>query len=134
MELDTKQKVLLSFYTEYQKDLPDMENNITPEVLGIDYKRFSIALEKLQSEGLIKEVVFQYGGNDPAPLMSWWDKAKMTREGINYIESKMAIEPTLTGLEKVKEVSHKAGIWGFEQIKELAAKVIAEIINKTVGL
>lgn len=40
MELDTKQKVLVAIYTEYQKDIPDMEGAISSKVIGIDSNAF----------------------------------------------------------------------------------------------
>jgi len=36
MELDTKQKVLLAIYMEYQKDIPNMSEAIRAETLGIE--------------------------------------------------------------------------------------------------
>lgn len=33
-ELDTKQKVLVAFYTEYQKDVPNMKE-VTADAIGI---------------------------------------------------------------------------------------------------
>lgn len=133
MELDTKQKVLVAFYMEYQKDIPEMEKNIKPTTLGIDHKSFSIALEKLQSEGYIKDVVLQHGGNEPWAIMVWQDNAKLTRLGINYVESKLEIGPTLTGIEKVKETGKRLAEWGQEQFKDFSAKIIAEMASKAMG-
>ena len=52
MDLDSKQKVLLAIYTEYQKDIPKMEL-ITNVNLDMDSQVFRIAVDKLQSEGFI---------------------------------------------------------------------------------
>lgn len=52
MQLDSKQKVLMAIYAEYQKDIPDMDL-VSFESLDMDSKVFYIALDKLENEGLI---------------------------------------------------------------------------------
>lgn len=127
MDLDTKQKVLIAIYTEYQKDLPDMENNIKASNLGLRNDVFKVALRKLTNENLINGVVFANGGDDPVPALAAVDYCQMTREGINYIEDKLDIKHNLSGAEKVAKVIEKSAGWGWEQIKDIGAKVIAEI-------
>lgn len=122
MELDSKQKLLLAIYTEYQKDLPEM-TSITPENVGIDGKVFYVALEKLENENLINGVRFYMP-------MSWnLLTTKMTNYGLEYVEEKLGIQPTLSGSEKVKEVMKKCAEFGYNQLKDFAVKVAAELIK-----
>lgn len=108
MEFDSKQKVLIAIYTEYQKDIPDMKNNIKADKLNLDNTVFKIALEKLENEGLITGVQFIRGGNSHIPISAFTDSVKMTSYGILYVEEKLNIEKTLTGMEKVKKISGSA--------------------------
>ena len=133
-ELDTKQKVLISIYTEYQKDLPDMSQNINPEILGIDIATMNVALEKLDNEGYITGVKFARGGRGNRIIGVIKDNMMMTRLGITYVEEKLDISPTLTAGEKVSEVSKKVTSWGYAELKDFAAKVTGEIVKGTVGL
>ena len=127
LELDTKQKVLIAIYTEYQKDLPDMENNIIASNLGLGNDVFKVALKKLTNESLINGVVFVKGGDNTVPIAAVVDYCQMTGRGIDYVESKLDIKPNLSGAEKVERVIEKSAGWGWEQIKDIGAKVIAEI-------
>lgn len=127
MELDAKQKVLLAIYAEYQKDLPDMKNVINHKNLGLEQIVFRVAVDKLQSEGLIKNADIRTGGNTHVPLMVFMEDVKMTPYGIQYVEQKLSIDKTLTGEQKVKSIFERAGEWGWEQIKDITAKVIAEM-------
>ena len=127
MDLDNKQKVLIAIYTEYQKDLPDMENAITANNLGIGRDVLKVALNKLTNEGLITGVIFSEGGASSVPLAAAVDYCQMTGRGIEYIENKLDIKPGLTGSEKVADIIEKSASWGWEQIKDIAAKVLAEM-------
>ncbi len=127
MELDTKQKVLIAIYTEYQKDLPNMEKNITPQNLGLDNDVLKMALVKLDNENLINDVKLVYGGNSEIPLIAILDHAKISRYGIEYVEQKLQIDKTLSNKDKVKKVGEVAANWGWEQIKDVIAKTLAEI-------
>lgn len=127
MELDAKQKVLIAIYMEYQKDLPDMKNNIKADMLGLERDVFKIALEKLYNERLIIDVKLTYGGNERVPIMAYTDDIKMTPYGIQYVEEKLKIERTLTGKEKVEGFFKNAASWGWEQLKDIAAKTLAEM-------
>lgn len=128
MKLDSKQKVLLAIYTEYQKDIPEMKNYITPEDLGIDNPlAFRIALEKLQSEQLICGAKFVYGDGYYIPVDVLVDYIKMTRDGIDYVENKIGIDKTLSGFDKVKYIVQKSAEIGWDQVKDIAARTMAEI-------
>lgn len=129
MGLDNKQKVLLAIYTEYQKDKPDMRNNINVEAIGVDFEVFAIAIDKLVNEGLINGADIVRGGRGNNPLDVYTDNIKMTRYGIEYVEQKLEIERTLAGVEKVKKVADKGMQWGWEQAKDFAAKVLAEMMK-----
>src|SRR5690606_28819551 len=111
---------------EYQKDIPNMKENICAEKLGLDDTVFKIAIDKLQNEGLIKGAMIANFDASPTPYAVVTDYIKMTREGIDYVENKIGIDKTLTGAEKVKKVLYKMGELGFEQLKDIAAKVLSE--------
>ena len=53
MEQNTKDKVLMAIYIEYQKDIPNMDANITTQSLGIELEALGVAIEKLANEELI---------------------------------------------------------------------------------
>ena len=127
MEFDSKQKVLLAIYTEYQKDMPKMKDVIKAEVLGLERDVFKIALEKLENEGLITDIHFIRGGNSHIPNAVITDSVKMTNYGIEYVEEKLSIERTLTGEEKVKSILKSAVSWGWDQIKDIAARTLADM-------
>jgi hypothetical protein len=128
MELDSKQKVLIAIYTEYQKDLPNMEN-VTHETLGLDYDVFKVAIEKLDNEGMIRDAIIVHGGNDPKPLHVSLNLCKMTNYGIGYVEKKLELDQTTSGEQKVKEVIEKTAKWGWEQFKDFGAKTLAEMLK-----
>lgn len=129
MELDSKQKLLMAIYMEYQKDLPDMKSNVTASKLGIEIDVFKVALEKLENEGLITGAKFARGGNGSVPYAAFPDNVKMTAYGIQYVEDKLKIDKTLTGAEKVKSLVSSSANWGWEQFKDIAAKTMAEILK-----
>lgn len=131
MGLDIKQKVLIAIYSEYQKDLPNINGNVKAKILGIDNNIFNVAIEKLENEGLIAGSDLVKGGSSTIwnTLMVNLTHTKMTSNGISYIEEKLDIEKTLTGAEKVKRVSVKAAEWGWDQFKEIAAKTLSEIVK-----
>ena len=56
MTIDTKHQVLYALYSEYQKDIPDMES-INAAVLDMEVPVFNAALLKLQNEGYIQGFV-----------------------------------------------------------------------------
>ena len=135
MKLDTKQKVLVAIYTEYQKDIPDMRTNIKSKELGIDGEVFAIALDKLLNEGFITGVQFSKSKNKI--MATFTDGIMMTRDGIDYVETKLGIEKTLSGMEKVQEMAKKSANWGWNEFKDITVKVLAEMakhgVDKVMG-
>ena len=128
MEFDTKQRVLLAIYTEYQKDLPEIKN-ITEESLGLTQEVFAIAIQKLENEGLINS--YPDSAVSRSASIIWIDlrQTMMSPEGIGYIEDKLAMDKTLSGKEKVLKVSETVAKWGLDQLKDLTARVLAEMIT-----
>ncbi|MED1599773.1 YjcQ family protein [Alkalihalophilus marmarensis] len=127
-KLDTKQKVLVAIYTEYQKDTPDM-TNINAQLLEIEDQVFNIAVQKLFNEGLITDVHLIKVDQSVYPVAVRMEWAKMTPYGLEYIENKLGIDPTMSGLEKVKETTKKLGEWGLDQAKDIVSRIAAEMLN-----
>lgn len=130
MEFDAKQKVLLAIYLEYQKDVPEM-GNITANELGMDYIVFKIAIDKLENEQLICGTRISRSADGEA-LGVFLNATKMTSAGLAYVEEKLHVTPEDTGLEKVKEVAKKAASWSWNEAKDIAARVLSEIIQSRV--
>jgi hypothetical protein len=130
MKLDLKQKVLVAIYTEYQKDVPEMDN-ITQSLFDIDESKFIIALKKLENEDKINGLKFAEFTEGTLLLPNTMSQVMMTNHGMDYVENVLGIQPTLNGLEKAREVASKAGGWGFEQLKDFAVKVTTEMIKVT---
>lgn len=128
MELDTKQKVLLAIYTEYQKDIPNMRGNITAEKLGIQKEAFTIALEKLNNEKLVNNIQFSKDGH-VGIVIPWVDDMTISSYGINYIETKLHIRNNFSGKEKVVKITKEVATWGWEQFKDIAAKTLSEMLR-----
>lgn len=126
--LDTKQQVLIAMYTEYQKDIPQM-GSVTANSLGIDHTAFYVAIEKLQNEEFITDAIIVKGGPDPYPLLVRIDEAKLTRIGIEHVESKLEITDTDPGLTKVQSISRKVADWGLDKLLDYAAKVTVEMMK-----
>ncbi len=57
----------------------------------------------------------------------------MTSIGIEYVENKLGIEKTLSGLEKIKYMYGKYANWGWEQGKEIISSTLAKIIQDQTG-
>lgn len=125
-ELDLKQRVLVAFYLEYQKELPEM-NSVSADTLDTDQQRFGIAVKKLQNEGFITGAKF-------AKLdMVFTDFIMLTGYGLQYAEEVLEIKPTMSASEKVKEVGKKVTAWGYNELKDFSAKVLGEVISKTIN-
>ncbi|MEH7144749.1 YjcQ family protein [Priestia megaterium] len=86
-ELNTKDKVLLAIYKEYQKDVPDMKNNINAKNIGVDLEAYKSAMEKHENEGNIRNVTFTRGGN--RILLVFTDNLMITEKGINYVKENL---------------------------------------------
>ncbi len=138
MKLDTKQKVLIAIYTEYQKDIPQIEEEVKSNKLGIGVEEFKIAVIKLENEGLITNTHMVKAGN------SKWgvrcvilDDTKMTPWGIEYVESKLELDKTLSGMEKVQEMAKKSATWGWNEFKDITVQVLSEMgkhgVDKVLG-
>ncbi|MBN8047286.1 hypothetical protein J0A94_05550 [Paraclostridium bifermentans] len=108
-----------------QKDIPNMINNIKAKELGIDKAVFEIALDKLMNEGLITGVDFIKSNHQI--LVTYMDELMMTRDGIEYVETKLGIERTLSGVEKVQEIFKKSADWGWKESKDIIVKVLSEM-------
>ena len=130
MRLDTKQKLLVAIYTEYQKDIPDMEEEITPDKLGLERKVFIWALDKLVNEEYITEYE-KYFADSKCQEYSLYSM-KITRDGIDYVETKLGIEKTLSGMEKVQEMAKKSVNWGWNEFKDITVKVLSEMAKHSV--
>lgn len=128
-ELDTKQKVLLAFYTEYQKDLPDMAS-IQYQNLYIEKEVFIVALKKLVNENLVTNVKFFYGDNRVFDY--YLNDLMVTSIGLEYVENKLQLEPTMSGSEKATKILKQLGEWGLTQFKDVISKTAAELIKTSV--
>lgn len=127
MKLDAKQKVLIAIYSEYQKDIPRMDENVTAMKLGLDEEVFNIAIDKLQNEELIKDAQIRYAASGKVIL--GMTLVKMSRAGIDYVESKFQIEKAQSGIEKATIIMKKVAELGYEQLQNIAAKAIAEMVK-----
>lgn len=129
MQLDTKQQVLVAVYIEYQKDLPDM-NRALPE-LNLDMQVLRTALGKLENEGYITG--FWGETKSPGSRERFQPKSfrlvTMTRDGIEYVETKLGIEKTMTGQEKVEKAKKTFIEQGLDVLTDYAAKVTAEMLK-----
>lgn len=128
MELDIKQKVLIAIYTEYQKDIPEIEEKVNSSKLGIGLEEFKIAMVKLENEGLIRGTSFHKVGNSKWGVgVVILDNTKMTPYGIEYVENKLGIDKTLSGINKVKKVGEKCATWGWNEFKDITVQVLSEM-------
>ena len=126
MDIDGKHKVLYALYTEYQKDIPDM-NSVTFSVLDMEAIAFNIALEKLENEGFINGAIFSRAMGQKYPINVVMHRIMLTRFGVEYVEEKLKVERSGTGKEKVKWLVQKFGEFGWETLK-------AYTISKLTGM
>lgn len=134
MELDIKQKVLVAIYTEYQKDIPHMDNAMKEMKSYIESKPLKIALEKLENERYITGYFDKpkSPGSSDMFVHKTFRFLKITRDGISHVEEKLNIDKTLSNKEKVEKIIKSTSEWGFEQLKDMATKVLAEVIKSQV--
>lgn len=125
-ELDLKQRVLVAFYLEYQKEIPFMDD-VKAELLQTDPLRFKIAVNKLENEGYIS------GADFVTPKYVRTVGVMVTRDGLRYVEDIIGINTTMPASEKIKEVSTKVTKWGYNELKDFAAKVLGEVISKSIN-
>ncbi len=127
MKLDTKQQVLLAFYIEYQKDLPNMKN-VNNTKLNLDITVFNVALAKLENEGYIKGLLMFSADNDEFYEVDV-NNVKLTRDGIEYVENNFGINKELTAEDKLKYVIKKCGVLGLEALKMFGVEVIKTLTD-----
>ncbi|MGY5239179.1 YjcQ family protein [Clostridium tertium] len=127
MKIDTKQKVLIAIYNEYQKDIPNMKENVNSKKLGLESEVFSMSLVKLINEGLIIGVKFTKGGG--RILGTFLDNMMITSYGIDYVETKLGIEKTLDGFEKMKYIASKCVELGWSEAKDIFTTTLAKTIR-----
>lgn len=127
MKLDTKQQVLLAFYIEYQKDLPNMKN-VNNTALDMDIDVFHVALEKLDNEGYITGLTILPADNDRFYMVNT-NNVKLTRDGIEYVEQNFGIQKELTAEDKVKYIVKKCGIYGLQALKMFGGEALAALMR-----
>ncbi|MBP2635036.1 MAG: hypothetical protein H6Q72_943 [Firmicutes bacterium] len=134
MKLDAKHQVLMAVYTEYQKDNPDMPKALLKpkENLGIESDAFITALKKLYSEGYITNPGISGSGSDTCVSVAIMGKMMVTREGLEYVESMLNIDKTLSEKEKVNIIHKTFTEQGLDILTDFAAKVTAEIIKSKI--
>lgn len=124
-DLDLKQRLLVALYLEYQKELPVMKT-VDFELLETDSKRFRVAIQKLQNEGLITGAKFA-GPN------TYIHGVMLTVYGLEYVEEILELKATMSAGDKVKNVSKKVTVWGYNELKDFSAKVLGEIVSKSIN-
>lgn len=127
MKLDTKQQVLLAFYIEYQKDLPNMRN-VNNTALDMDIDVFHVALEKLENEGYITGLAILAADNDRFYAVNT-ERVKLTRDGIEYVEQNFGIKKELTAEDKLKYVVKKCGVYGWQALKLFASNALTMLLT-----
>ena len=118
MTIDTKHQVLYALYSEYQKDIPDMES-INAAVLDMEVPVFNAALLKLQNEGYIQ-------GFDCRPpetmdarkiISSYRKNIYLTRKGVEYVEKLASIAESMPARKKIAELAKQVGLFGMDILK-----------------
>lgn len=108
MEFPAKQRMLLAIYAEYKKNSPDL-GTLTPKSLDMAPAAFGVAVDLLESEGLIKGAVIVTGENCPIPKMVCLNNAKITQEGIN--RARCLENEALACRDKKEQESNKKVLW-----------------------
>ena len=131
LELSAKDKILLSIYLEYQKDLPDMERAITAQSLKLEHEEFNYGVMKLRNENLIN------GGRFPEAhgkiIMAFMNDVMPSNWGIKYVEERLLQDKNIDASENdpktgnIKKVIRNAVAFGWNEIKDIAAKTLAEM-------
>jgi hypothetical protein len=124
MEIDAKHVVLFALYAEYQKDIPEMAN-ITSETLNMDARAFNMALLKLQSEGFIDGLQIFPSGTRMLPKTVILDSVLPTRFGVEYVETKLSIEKSKAGPEKLNFLIAQCGKFGWDVLQALVLKILS---------
>ncbi len=119
MTNDSKHLVLYALYSEYQKDVPEMET-VDHTSVGVDVLTFNAAMLKLQNEGYIQGFVWRPPDTMDARkiLASSRKNVFLTGKGVAYVEQLADIEQSASARQKIKALSVKAGAFGMEILKE----------------
>lgn len=118
MTIDTKHQVLYALYSEYQKDVPDMET-VHAEVLDLKVVVFNAALLKLQNEGYIQGFDWQPPETmDARKIISSYRKnIYLTRKGVEYVEKLASIDESMPSRKKIAELAKQVGLFGMDILK-----------------
>lgn len=132
MEIDKKQALLVALYTEYQKDLPDM-NNVLEAFSAItdNVYVFSMALKKLENEGYVSGVEWRRCIGERFPGTPYFDEALISSKGIEYVEAKLKINYDENGSEKMQKVLEKTQNLITGVLQEALVQVITKVIYQT---
>lgn len=88
--MNNKEKILLAIYHEYQKDMPNMNANVTFDKLQLSQEEFNTDLEKLENEDLINGLRAARGSGKKI-IMAFLDNVKINPRGIHYVEQKLLL-------------------------------------------
>ncbi|MBC8612055.1 YjcQ family protein [Massiliimalia timonensis] len=118
MTIDTKHQVLYALYSEYQKDIPDMES-INAAVLDMEVPVFNAALLKLQNEGYIQGFDWRPPETmDARKIISSYRKnIYLTRKGVEYVEKLASIAESMPARKKIAELAKQVGLFGMDILK-----------------
>ncbi len=86
--MSVKDKVLLAIYDEYQKDIPNMDANVTWSKLQLNKDEFNIALDKLDKEGLINGLRAARGAGNKI-LIAYLNEVTPSVHGIRYVKQNL---------------------------------------------
>lgn len=130
MTLDAMHLVLYALYTEYQKDLPDMEA-VSSEALGIDDAVFNVAAKKLQNERYITGAEFKYVDQLRYPIFVHMDNVMPTEKALEYVARDLGITER-TGEERTRHLIKKFAGYSWDGLSDFAAKVLVEISKQII--
>lgn len=118
MTIDTKHQVLYALYSEYQKDIPDMES-INAAVLDMEVPVFNAALLKLQNEGYIQGIDWRPPETmDARKIISSYRKnIYLIRKGVEYVEKLASIAESMPARKKIAELAKQVGLFGMDILK-----------------
>lgn len=98
-----KIKIMLSIMKELEKrNEPDW---VVPtcDDYGIDYEEFGNIVEMCVNAGYIKDATVQRAGSDNTVTVVWLDQARITLEGMRYLEENSFLTKTYRGLKELRE-------------------------------
>lgn len=130
MTLDVKLLILYAIYTEYQKDLPDMES-VSAAALQIDFRMFGAAMMKLQNEELITGARFDFIKQSPYPACVFMSHVAPTKKAIDFVENDLQITGR-TGREKAQLLMKKFRDYSWDALTDFAARVLVEIDKQSI--